>query len=112
MIYGYVFLDLNKDGSRDAGETGIGDVAIQIIRSNAESGLSVLTDHTGYYHAVDLAVDTKYVVTESDPVGYVSTTPNRVVVVIPHEMPGRMAQVSFGDSRTPAGRLYLPLIRR
>jgi len=91
-IYGAVFEDVDGDGKWDAGELGIPGVNVTLegIGSNTTDTLGGYTfsvNTTGYY-----------TVNETDPVGYYSTTPNKVTRYV--EL-GNSYQVDFGDSDDP-----------
>lgn len=69
VLEGYVFIDENDDGVRNAMEEGMPNVTIRV--SNYDS---TLTNANGFY-LFNLEPDT-YDVTEVDPTGYSSTTVN------------------------------------
>ncbi|MGQ9603292.1 MAG: SdrD B-like domain-containing protein [bacterium] len=86
-IVGVVFDDLDGDGTKDTGESGLSGVTIRL-----NTGATTLTVTEGYY---SFRVDPgSYTVTEIDPVGYTSTTPNAVSVTVSK---GSVAKVDFGD---------------
>ncbi len=86
-IVGVVYDDLDGDGTRDTGESGISGVT---IRLNTGATTQTVTD--GYY---SFRVDPgSYTVTEIDPSGYTSTTPNAVSVTVTK---GSVVTVNFGD---------------
>jgi len=90
QISGVVFDDHNGNGTRDAGEEGIAGVIISLRRySSVITTTTTLAD--GSYVFTNLQAS-DYVVEETDPAGYVSTTPNVVPVSLP---PNRV--VDFGD---------------
>ncbi|HMA77238.1 MAG TPA: SdrD B-like domain-containing protein [Candidatus Krumholzibacteriaceae bacterium] len=68
-LEGTVFLDINEDGIRDVGEEGLANVTVRV-----SNGDSTVTNASGYYK-FSLEPNT-YSVTETDPVGYLSTTVN------------------------------------
>jgi prepilin-type N-terminal cleavage/methylation domain-containing protein len=87
FIRGVVFDDLNGDGARQSGESGLGGVTVRL-----NTGATKTTDAAGLYaFRVDPGA---YTVTETDPVGYNSTTPNSVVVTATR---GVVALANFGD---------------
>ncbi|MBN1884761.1 MAG: VCBS repeat-containing protein [Candidatus Krumholzibacteriota bacterium] len=69
VLEGYVFLDVNEDGVRNAGEEGLPNVMMTM-----SSGDTTLTNANGYYR-FNLAPEI-YKITETDPAGYTSTTVN------------------------------------
>jgi type II secretory pathway pseudopilin PulG len=89
-IAGRVFLDTDRDGVLDTGELGIRDVVIR-----CSNNMRAKTDPQGHYTLV--LSPGIYTVTEVDPGGYESTTPNQVQV---NPGPGDYAQVNFGDRST------------
>jgi LPXTG-site transpeptidase (sortase) family protein len=94
-IFGTVFTDLNTNGAQDPGELGIGGVTVSLYDHNGVFVASVLTAFDGTYRFSNLAADT-YSVVETDPAGYVSTTPNNVSVPVTS---GGSFEVDFGDNR-------------
>lgn len=86
-IYGTVFNDLNGDGVMGSDEPGIPDVLVEL-----EGVTAVMTGVDGSY-AFAVADTGTYYVVETDPDGYVSTTPNEVMIVIA----AMDVQVDFGD---------------
>jgi prepilin-type N-terminal cleavage/methylation domain-containing protein len=87
-IAGMVFLDTDRDGVIDIGESGIPDATIRV-----NTGDSTVTDGQGEY-TLTLAPGV-YDVTEADPAGYVSTTVNDVTGVPVVE--DSTSVVNFGD---------------
>lgn len=86
-IFGFVYEDLNGDGVMDMGEPGIAGVTVTL------EGISeLMTDLDGSY-AFAVADTGSYTVVETDPAGYVSTTPNEVMAVLTD----MDIQVDFGD---------------
>jgi prepilin-type N-terminal cleavage/methylation domain-containing protein len=86
-IRGTVFNDLNSDGDQDSGENGISGVLVRL-----NTGATKLTTTAGQYaFRVDPGT---YTVTETDPSGYGSTTPNSVVVTATK---GAVVMANFGD---------------
>ncbi|HEU4364101.1 MAG TPA: SdrD B-like domain-containing protein, partial [Candidatus Krumholzibacteria bacterium] len=80
--------DADGDGQRDAGETGIPKVLVTL----EGNGRKTTTDQFGNYNMP--IGGGSYVVAETDPAGYTSTTPNKVPVVV---NPGEKYNVNFGD---------------
>jgi uncharacterized repeat protein (TIGR01451 family) len=87
-IYGWVYEDTNGNEVKDPAETGILDVVITMD--------GVVTSTTAldgwYYFITDQAGDHSLV--ETDPAGYISTTPNEVQVLVSL---GNSYRVDYGD---------------
>ncbi|HEY66083.1 MAG TPA: hypothetical protein G4O02_16085, partial [Caldilineae bacterium] len=81
-IGGYVFLDANGNGVRDYGEfNGIRGVRIDLTQPGGEVISTYTVGDSGWYEFQNLPIGT-YTVTEEQPVGYVSTSPDSVVVEV------------------------------
>jgi hypothetical protein len=65
-ISGYVYVDLNNNGLKDANETGIGGVIVTATNSLTGASQSVLTNADGSYTLVGLIPGT-YTLTETQP---------------------------------------------
>jgi prepilin-type N-terminal cleavage/methylation domain-containing protein len=86
-IRGVVFNDMNSDGTQQTGEVGLAGVVVRL-----NTGLIRTTGADGNYSfKVDAGT---YTVTETDPVGYSSTTPNAVMVTVAN---GGVVGANFGD---------------
>jgi uncharacterized protein (DUF2141 family) len=88
VIYGTVFEDLDGDGAQEPGEAGLEGVLLKV-----NGTLTTTTNALGQYEFT-LTVDGNYKVVEIDPDGYISTTPNEVVVSVTK---GSSQEVNFGD---------------
>jgi len=87
IITGVVFDDLNGDGVQGTGEPGVSGALLML-----NNGMKRTTGAGGYYgFRVDPGT---YTVTETDPTGYTSTTPNAVVV---NAVKGSTVTANFGD---------------
>jgi hypothetical protein len=88
VVYGTVFNDLDSDGSWDADETGIPGVSVSLDRA--------YTTTTGLYGGFSLSstISGTHQIIETDPDGFISTTPNQVSLSIDI---GQGYQVDFGD---------------
>lgn len=86
-IYGTVFDDLDLDGVMEAGEPGIPDVVVSL------SGVGEVPTAADGTFAFGVTVARFYTVTEYDPEGYVSITPNQMEV----EIVADNIKVDFGD---------------
>jgi hypothetical protein len=71
-IGGTVFDDVNENGSRNAGEGGIGGVTVTL--SNASTNLATTTDANGHYQFANVGL-ALYTVTCTLPVGLQASTP-------------------------------------
>ena len=89
-IMGIVFDDDSGDGVQNPSEPGIGGVLISL-----SDGLTTTTGAYGEY-ALPISAAGYVQVTETDPVGYHSTTPNDVAVEVSGM--GQVHVVDFGDS--------------
>lgn len=69
FVEGYVFLDTNGDGERQAEEPGIGGVTVTVTPSSDPTPLTAVTDLLGYYLVGDLAPGS-YLVEAQPPAGY------------------------------------------
>ena len=94
VIMGYVYEDIDKDGIKDAGENPIEGVLISL-----DDGSEALTNASGFYSFI--AQQGVYMVVETDPVGYSSTTPNSGSATI--VAADDTVRVDFGDF---AGEVY------
>lgn len=89
LVYGVVFYDADGDGVHDSNENGLPKVRVEV------AGRKTLTDGKGNY---TLPVSAgSFTITETDPSGFNSTTPNDVAVTVE---PGQKQQVDFGDGST------------
>jgi len=102
-ISGRVYDDKNCNGQRNAGDIGIGGVTLTLT----PGPVVTLTAADGTYSFSGLVAGT-YTVTETDPAGYCSTTPNKITV----KLGGKNAQnINFGDSKidvSPPGESCCP----
>lgn len=87
-IRGMVYLDLDADGVKDTGETGIADVPIVVSDRD-----STVTDGSGNY-SLTVPSGNNYV-REYDLAGYSSSTPNLVTGIV--VLPDSTYVVDFGD---------------
>ncbi|HNS49880.1 MAG TPA: SdrD B-like domain-containing protein [Anaerolineae bacterium] len=70
LLEGYVFLDANGDGERQAEEPGIGGVTVTVTLLGSATPQTAVTDLLGYYLAENLAPGT-YLIEADPPAGYV-----------------------------------------
>lgn len=79
-ICGIVFDDLNSNGTKDPSELGIKDVLVELfVKASGDFVASTTTGVNGEYCFSYLIPDT-YKIKETDPTGYVSTSPNELTV--------------------------------
>jgi len=69
FVEGYVFLDMDGDGQRQAEEPGIGGVTVTVTPSGSPTPLTAVTDLLGYYLVESLAPGS-YLVEAQPPAGY------------------------------------------
>jgi uncharacterized repeat protein (TIGR01451 family) len=98
-ITGVVFTDLNGNGAQDPGELGIGGVTVDLYDGLGALIDTRVTNASGAYSFLNL-VPGDYTVVETDPAGYVSTTPNSVDVALPS---GGAETADFGDQPIAGG---------
>ena len=94
-IIGIVYNDLDGDGDKDGGESGIGGVEVTLTDGRSRR---TTTSRDGSYVFGSLPLGT-YTLMEVDPSGFTSTTPNTVVVTL--TTPGQTNLVNFGDQGLP-----------
>jgi uncharacterized repeat protein (TIGR01451 family) len=73
-VSGHVYVDLNNNGTRNAGEPGIGHVKVTLYKKNGSGvfvqfGAAQFTDSTGFYNFVNLAPGT-YKIVEGPVTGF------------------------------------------
>ncbi len=95
-IAGVVFEDLNGNRRQDQGEPGIPDAAVSLSSRQGSYSNSQTTDEYGAYEFNDVPAG-KYVVEETDPVGYISLSPNSVNVNLKD---GGFGTANFADAST------------
>ncbi|MFN8498615.1 MAG: SdrD B-like domain-containing protein [Anaerolineae bacterium] len=94
-VTGNVFNDLNGDGVRQPGEPGIPGVTVTLKDGAGNTVGTTTTDPNGNYSFPNVPPGT-YTVVETDPSGFVSTTPNSVPVVV---TPNSTSNADFGDQQ-------------
>lgn len=97
-ISGIVFNDANASGVLDSGEAGISGVTVTLDGAWMET-----TDALGMY-GFGTSVPGIHTVVETDPPGFVSTTPNTVAVAV--TVMG-IYRVDFGDMGAPAPTAFV-----
>lgn len=78
-IDGYVWHDWNENGQREAGEPPISHVVIVLADLSGEKVDQTHTDTSGSY-AFEVVSRGQYLLSENDPQGYTSSTPNLVSI--------------------------------
>ncbi|MGB0383793.1 MAG: SdrD B-like domain-containing protein [Ardenticatenaceae bacterium] len=92
-VNGVVYDDQNGNGTRDSGEPGMSGVTVQLI--NGETRTTTTAGDGSYsFNGVSEGV---YTVQETNPAGFVSTTPDSITVSVPA---GGSATANFGDQAT------------
>ncbi|MEZ0487529.1 SdrD B-like domain-containing protein [Fibrella aquatica] len=71
----YVWVDVDKDGQQDAGESPIPGVIVTLV-SNGTVVATTTTDGSGLYSFTGLTPGKPYSVSFTTPAGYTATTPN------------------------------------
>jgi uncharacterized repeat protein (TIGR01451 family) len=92
-IFGTVYDDVNNNGKLDGAEPGIPGVTVKLYDPVLQSYVEVTTNQWGEY-TFQVSASGTYVVSETDPDGYISTTPNEVHVNVTL---GESYPVHFGD---------------
>ena len=99
-IQGSVYLDGNRDGRRNpVTEAGLANVRLTLYDRNRVELARTVTDARGNYSFGDLPPGI-YVVVETDPTGYVSTSANILTVVLRSSTPA--SGIDFGDDKHPS----------
>lgn len=80
-IHGKVYNDENQNGTLDSGETGIADVTVTLLDNNDTALNTDNTNANGDFEFDNLDPDT-YSLRETDPAGYLSSTPNEISDII------------------------------
>ena len=70
----YVFVDANKNGIQDAGDSPLAGVVVTLLDANNSPITSVTTTATGLYSFMDLMPGEPYSVSFATPTGYMSTS--------------------------------------
>ena len=70
-LSGYVYEDLDNDGIRDSGESGIGGVTLTLLdAAGASTGTTAVTNSSGFYQFTGLMPNATYGVSEEQPSDY------------------------------------------
>ncbi len=95
-ISGTVWLDRDRDGTLDTGEPGIGGVTIELRDSKGTLIRTITTNPDGTYLFVGLEAGVVYTITEIQPTGYGSSTPN--VITTPIVPNTGLTDQNFGET--------------
>jgi uncharacterized repeat protein (TIGR01451 family) len=93
-LAGRVFVDMNANGRIDLEDT-TGVAGVKVTAAGPAGMFTATTDATGAYTFANLPAGT-YAITETQPKGYASNTPNQTTAVVG---PGSPATVNFGEAR-------------
>lgn len=97
VIRGVVFLDNDRNGVRDpASEPGIANVRVTLYTQNRTEVARTTTNLQGEFEFSSLSPGI-YVVVETDPPGFASSTPNVLTVILRANRPAE--NVNFGNYR-------------
>jgi len=103
-LTGRVFVDANKNGALDAGESGLGGVTLQLLDASNTVLATTTTAADGGYSFGGLAAGS-YTVLETQPNGYGASTPDSLTVALPAT---GASNVNFGATTgSLAGRVYV-----
>lgn len=104
VIKGNVFKDIGRDGNRDDSDTPIAGVTITLADGNGTTIATTTTDANGDYSFSNLASG-DYTITQTQPLGYGSSTPNAVTVNL---TPGVEQVINFGETvSSMAGHVFV-----
>ena len=95
-VAGTVFDDLNGNGAQDPGEAGIAGVTVRLLNPLTGATLFTTTTASDGTYLFDGIAPANYLVVETDPTGFVSTTTNTVPVTVPA---GGSGSAQFGDQQ-------------
>lgn len=94
-VCGIVFHDINSDGVKQPSEPGIKDVLIELFETPSNTFVaSVMTGVNGEY-CFSYLIPGTYKIKETDPPGYISTTPNEILVTL--NQGDQIYNKNFGD---------------
>ena len=106
-VTGVVFVDSNNNGTRDPGEPGLPGVTVTLTGTDTSGNpvtRVVTTNPDGSYSFPSLPPGS-YTLTETQPTGFGSSTPNAVPVTVPA---GGSAVVNYGETTSSfAGTVYI-----
>lgn len=106
-VFGYVFVDFNRNGVRDPTDPGLAGAVVTLRRDyDGTITASHTTESDGFFLMYAPALG-DYVLCEDAPLGYRATTPECWGIRL-HDC--QMMFMSFGEY--PPYRFYLPLVLR
>jgi len=97
-VGGRVFFDSDGNGRQDVDEPGLSGVSITLEGWDEEGHplqRSTLSNEDGSYQFSELPTGT-FIIEETDPAGYLSTTPNTISVTL--SSPQNYSEAHFGDA--------------
>ncbi|MGP1664988.1 MAG: SdrD B-like domain-containing protein, partial [Rhodanobacter sp.] len=115
---GFVYVDLNGNGARDAGETGIAGVTLTITNLTTSATNITLTDPSGAYQVNNLPAG-NYSISETQPADYADGAesvgslggvlgPNDVITSIPLGVTELGSDYNFGElAASLSGNVYI-----
>ncbi|TFG35950.1 MAG: VWA domain-containing protein, partial [Parcubacteria group bacterium] len=92
LIHGTVFKDLNGNGAKDTGDSGIQNVLVTL------DGTATSTTNASGSYSFLVSTEGLHTVVETDNPGYYSTTPNTISTSTAF---GGSYEINFGDAMTP-----------
>ncbi|MFZ1599037.1 MAG: SdrD B-like domain-containing protein, partial [Anaerolineae bacterium] len=102
-VSGVVFNDINGNGSQQGSEAGLAGVTVGLYDGGNNLIATTTTAGNGSYLFLNVPPGS-YSVRETDPAGFLSTTPNSVNVTVPA---GGSASANFGDQIIALGAASL-----
>ena len=106
--HGVVYNDANGNGILDSGETPLSGVTVE-LKNNVGTVIATTTTNSSGGYSFNNLVSGTYIVTETDPPGYISTTLNNVAVIL---SAGTTATINFGDQTSGAAQIADPAITK
>ncbi len=104
FVSGIVFVDANRDSTKNTGESTLGGITVTLKDSSDAIVATTTTLPDGSYMFANITAD-NYTVEETQPAGYGSSTPNSQPVTVPT---GGLAGVNFGEtSSSVAGAVFV-----
>jgi uncharacterized repeat protein (TIGR01451 family) len=93
-LTGTVFVDNDNSGTLTSGDTGLGSVLLALRNSSGNIMATATSGPNGAYSFANVLLG-NYTLTETQPNGYGSSTPNVLTLNVPH---GGLANLNFGDT--------------
>ncbi len=97
-VSGVVFLDANGNGTRDAGEAGLGGVTLTLKNSSGATVATTTTAADGTFKFNGVTPG-NYQLVETQPAGFGSSTPNALAISVPAG--GLVLSQNFGEVAAP-----------